>query len=82
MVDLMDFLLSRRRSIGNNALMLEAARALISTLALTAYPMASELMLSNGPYEADERRHLDHLALMCCTTAWLCVPSFNPTEAG
>ena len=64
MVDLMDCLLSRRREIGNNALMLEAARALSSTQALTAYAMASELMRSDGPYEADERRHLDHLALI------------------
>ena len=64
MVDLMDCLLSRRREIGNNALMLEAATALTSTQSLTAYAMASELMRSDGPYEADERRHLDHLALI------------------
>ena len=64
MVELMDSLLSRRREIGNTALMLEAARALSSTHSLTAYAMASELMRSDGPYEADERRHLDHLALI------------------
>ena len=64
MVELMDGLLTRRREIGNTALMLEAAQALSSTQSLTAYAMASELMRSDGPYEADERRHLDHLALI------------------
>ena len=64
MVDLMDWLLNRRREIGNNALMLEAAQALSSTQSLTAYAMASELMRSDGPYETEERRHLDHLALI------------------
>ncbi len=64
MVELMDCLLTRRREIGNTALMLEAAQALSSTQSLTAYAMASELMRSDGPYEADERRHLDHLALI------------------
>ena len=64
MVDLMDWLLNRRREIGNNALMLDAAQALSSTQSLTAYAMASELMRSDGPYETEERRHLDHLALI------------------
>ena len=64
MVELMDCLLNRRRAIGNNGLMLEAAQALSGTQALTAYAMASELMRSDGPYQADERRHLDHLALI------------------
>lgn len=62
MVDLMDYLLNRRREIGNNALMLEAAQALTSEQSLTAYAMASELMRSDGPYQADERDHLDRLA--------------------
>ena len=64
MVNLMDHLLNRRRAIGNNALMLEAAQALSSRQSLTAYAMASELMRSDGPYEAEERRHLDRLALI------------------
>ncbi len=54
MVNLMDHLLNRRRAIGNNALMLEAAQALSSSQSLTA----------DGPYEPEERRHLDHLALI------------------
>ena len=37
MVELMDCLLTRRREIGNTALMLEAANALSSTQSLTAY---------------------------------------------
>ena len=41
MVELMDCLLTRRREIGNTALMLEAANALSSTQSLTAYAMAS-----------------------------------------
>ena len=64
MVDLIDCLLTRRREIGNNALMLEAAQGLSSSQSLTAYAMASELMRSDGPYEPEERRHLDHLALI------------------
>ena len=64
MVDLIDCLLTRRREIGNNALMLKAAQALSSSQSLTAYAMASELMRSDGPYEPEERRHLDHLALI------------------
>ena len=60
----MDHLLNRRRAIGNNALMLEAAQALSSRQSLTAYAMASELMRSDGAYEPEERRHLDRLALI------------------
>ena len=48
----------------DTALMLEAAQALSSTQSLTAYAMASELMRSDGPYETEERGHLDHLALI------------------
>ncbi len=63
MVDLIDCLLTRRREIGNSALMLEAAQALSSSQSLTAYAMSSELTRSDEPYEPEERRHLDHLAL-------------------
>ena len=64
MVEMMGQLLQRRRQIGNEPLMLEAAQALSPTQSLTAYAMASELMRSDGPYEPSERRHLDHLALV------------------
>ena len=52
MIEMMDALLQRRRQIGNEPLMLEAAQALSPTQSLTAYAMASELMRSDGPYEA------------------------------
>ena len=61
---LMDAVLAMRLERGTKALMLEAAKVLTTEQALTAYAMASELMRSDGPYEADERRHLDHLALI------------------
>ena len=64
MVLLMDAVLALRRERGNKALMLQAAGALSPGQALTAYAMASELMRSDGPYSAEERRHLDVLALM------------------
>ena len=63
-VALMDAVLAMRLEKGTKALMLEAAKALTADQALTAYAMASELMRSDGPYETDERRHLDHLALI------------------
>ena len=61
---LIDAVLALRRERGNKALMLQAAGALSPGQALTAYAMASELMRSDGPYSAEERRHLDVLALM------------------
>ena len=64
MVLLMDAVLALRRERGNKALMLQAAAVLSPAQALTAYAMASELMRSDGPYSAEERRHLDVLALM------------------
>ena len=64
MVELMDCLLTRRREIGNTAMMLGSAPALSRTQSLTPYSAASEVTRSDGPYEADERRHLDHLALI------------------
>ena len=64
MVLLMDAVLALRRERGNKVLMLQAAGVLSPSQALTAYAMASELMRSDGPYEASERRHLDHLALV------------------
>ena len=64
MVLLMDAVLALRRERGNKALMLQAAGVLTPAQALTAYAMASELMRSDGPYSAEERRHLDVLALM------------------
>lgn len=64
MVDLIDCLLTRHREIGNNALMLEAAQALGSSQSLTDYAMASGSMRSDGTYEPEERRHLDHLDLI------------------
>ena len=64
MVLLMDAVLALRRERGNKALMLQAASVLSPAHALTAYAMASELMRSDGPYAAEERRHLDVLALM------------------
>ena len=64
LVLLMDAVLALRLERGNKALMLEAAKVLTSDQALTAYAMASELMRSDGPYSAEERRHLDLLALM------------------
>ena len=59
---LMDAVLAMRLEKGTKALMLEAAKALTADQALTAY--ASELMRSDGPYSAEERRRLDLLALM------------------
>ena len=64
MVLLMDAVLALRRERGNKVLMLQAAGVLTPAQALTAYAMASELMRSDGPYSAKERRHLDVLALM------------------
>ena len=64
LVLLMDAVLALRLERGNKALMLEAAKVLTSEQARTAYAMASELMRSDGPYSAEERRHLDLLALM------------------
>ena len=63
---LMDAVLAMRLEKGTKALMLEAAaaKALTADQALTAYAMASELMRSDGPYSAEERRRLDLLALM------------------
>ena len=61
---LMDAVLAMRLERGTKALMLEAAKALTADQALTAYAMASELMRSDGPYSAEERRRLDLLALM------------------
>ena len=63
MVLLMDAVLALRRERGNKALMLQAAAVLSPAQALTAYAMASELMRSDGPFEAEERRFLDHLAV-------------------
>ena len=42
MVEMMDQLLQRRRQIGNEPLMLEAAQALSPTQSLTAYAMAGD----------------------------------------
>ena len=64
LVLLMDAVLALRMERGNKALMLEAAKVLSADQALTAYAMASELMRSDGAYSAEERRHLDLLALM------------------
>ena len=64
LVLMMDAVLALRLERGNKALMLEAAKVLSTDQALTAYAMASELMRSDGPYSAKERRHLDLLALM------------------
>ena len=64
LIDLIDTVLSLRRDLGNTNLMLEAAKILSPLQSLTAYAMASELMRSNGPYTVEERRFLDHLALM------------------
>ena len=61
---MMDAVLALRMERGNKALMLEAAKVLSADQALTAYAMASELMRSDGAYSAEERRHLDLLALM------------------
>lgn len=61
---LMDAVLAMRLERGTKVLMLEAAKALTADQALTAYAMASELMRSDGPYSAEERRRLDLLALM------------------
>ena len=61
---LMDAVLAMRLEKGTKSLMLEAAKALTADQSLTAYAMASELMRSDGPYSAEERRRLDLLALM------------------
>ena len=61
---LMDAILALRLERGNKKLMLDAAKILTADQSLTAYAMASELMRSDGPYTAEERRRLDVLALM------------------
>ena len=48
----------------HKALMVEAAGVLTAHQSRTAYAMASELMRSDGPYSAEERRRLDVLALL------------------
>ena len=63
-ISLIDTVLSLRRELGNTNLMMEAAKILSPLQSLTAYAMASELMRSDGPYTIEERRYLDHLALM------------------
>ena len=63
MIALLDELLELRRSVGAHQMMLEAAKCLTKAQCMTAYAMASELMRSDGPFEPEERRFLDHLAV-------------------
>ena len=64
MIALLDELLDLRRSLGAHQMMLEAAKCLTTAQSMTAYAMASELMRSDGPFQAEERRFLDHLAVI------------------
>ena len=64
MIALLDDLLDLRRSLGAHEMMLQAAKCLTTAQCMTAYAMASELMRSDGPFEAEERRFLDHLAVI------------------
>jgi len=63
MIALLDELLELRRAVGAHQMMLQAAQCLTKPQCMTAYAMASELMRSDGPFEAEERRFLDHLAV-------------------
>ncbi|MGB1196706.1 MAG: tellurite resistance TerB family protein [Synechococcus sp.] len=63
MIALLDELLELRRSVGAHQMMLQAAKCLTKAQCMTAYAMASELMRSDGPFEPEERRFLDHLAV-------------------
>ena len=64
MIALLDDLLDLRRSLGAHEMMLKAAKCLTNAQCMTAYAMASELMRSDGPFEPEERRFLDHLAVV------------------
>ena len=64
MIALLDDLLDLRRALGAHEMMLQAAKCLTSAQCMTAYAMASELMRSDGPFEPEERRFLDHLAVI------------------
>jgi hypothetical protein len=62
MIALMDELLRQLRSVGAEGLMQAAAPNLSAPQRLTAYAMATEIMRSDGPLQAEERLILEHLA--------------------
>lgn len=64
MVRLMDDLLAQLRLKGAQHLMVEAAEVLSSRQKGTAYAMATEIMRSDGPLQADERNILSNLAVV------------------
>lgn len=64
MVRLMDDLLAQLRLKGAQHLMVEAAQVLSSRQKGTAYAMATEIMRSDGPLQADERNILSNLAVV------------------
>lgn len=62
MVELMNGLLESLRNKGPQHLMVEAAVALSPSQRATAYAVASEIMRSDGPLQADEHNILANLA--------------------
>jgi tellurite resistance protein len=62
MVELMNGLLTALRAKGAQHLMVEAAEALSPKQRATAYAVATEIMRSDGPLQADERNILANLA--------------------